>query len=243
MKKLFTAIRHSDIEEVKRILDKKPEEVNCVAGPTPKKDHGQSPLQVALKNGQIEIADYLIDHGADINYCEAEDEDNGLRMPVIFDAITAIIDSLCYKKFDISDKALIILKKLINNGANVNSFTSNGLGTFNWAVLKAGNIILYPNLYMESQVEVRNKLARILDLLIENGVDIIAWADRGYYAKPSASPTSRVMLLNPVNMQSGLNLEKMEPMRDFMQEYFRSKDIILINDAQSIKYKDFEKIQ
>lgn len=227
MKKLFTAIRQSDIQEVKRIIEKKPEVVNSVAGPVPKKDHGQSPLQVSLKTGQIEIADYLIDHGADINYCEAEDDDHGLRMPVIFDVITATIDSLCYKNFEISDRALHLLEKMINNGANVNSFTSHGLGTINWAILRAENIILYPDLYIESQKEVRKKLAGILDLLIENDVDIIAWANRGYYPEPCPGPASKVVLLNPVNPQSGLNLEKIKPMRDFMQEYFKSKKIIL----------------
>ncbi len=65
MKKIFTAIRQGKFDEVKSILEKKPELVNCVSGALPKKDHGQSPLQVALKTGKYEIADYLIEHGAD----------------------------------------------------------------------------------------------------------------------------------------------------------------------------------
>ena len=52
MKKLFTAIRQGKIEEVKSIIERKPELVNCVSGPLPKKDHGQSPLQVAFKTGK-----------------------------------------------------------------------------------------------------------------------------------------------------------------------------------------------
>ena len=59
MKKLFTAIRQGKIEEVKSIIERKPELVNCVSGPLPKKDHGQSPLQVAFKTGKYEIADYV----------------------------------------------------------------------------------------------------------------------------------------------------------------------------------------
>lgn len=59
MKKLFTVIRQGKLEEVKRIIEKKPELVNCVSGALPKKDHGQSPLQVALKTGNYEIADYV----------------------------------------------------------------------------------------------------------------------------------------------------------------------------------------
>ena len=48
MKKLFKAIRNGDFNEVKEIITKKPELVNCVAKQPPKKDDGQSPLQVAL---------------------------------------------------------------------------------------------------------------------------------------------------------------------------------------------------
>ena len=44
MKKLFTAIRSSDFEMVRLIIEKKPELVNCVAKQPPKKDDGQSPL-------------------------------------------------------------------------------------------------------------------------------------------------------------------------------------------------------
>ena len=46
MKKLFTAIRASDLEMVRQIIEKKPELVNCVAKKPPKKDDGQSPSQL-----------------------------------------------------------------------------------------------------------------------------------------------------------------------------------------------------
>ena len=39
-------------------------------GKTPKKDIGQSPLQVAIKCRHFEIIDLLIAHGADINFME-----------------------------------------------------------------------------------------------------------------------------------------------------------------------------
>ena len=105
MKKLFTVIRQGKLDEVKRIIERKPELVNCVSGPLPKKDHGQSPLQVALKTGKYEIADYLIEHGADINFMEAEDDDPGLRAPVLFDAINATITTLSYRRFEESEIA------------------------------------------------------------------------------------------------------------------------------------------
>lgn len=48
MKKLFLAIRHGDIDEVKAILEKKPEVIDEPASPPPKKDKGLSPLQDAI---------------------------------------------------------------------------------------------------------------------------------------------------------------------------------------------------
>ena len=71
MKKLFTAIRQKDFEAVKALLDKKPELIACTAKQPPKKDDGQSPLQVALKTGSFDVADYLLDLGADVNFIEA----------------------------------------------------------------------------------------------------------------------------------------------------------------------------
>lgn len=72
MKKLFKAVRQEKVDEVKQILEKKPELMNCISVPPPKKDTGQSPLQVAIKIGAFEIAYYLIDVGADINFMEEE---------------------------------------------------------------------------------------------------------------------------------------------------------------------------
>lgn len=70
MKVLFKAIRSGNLEEVRRLIEKKPELVNCTAKQPPKKDDGQSPLQVAIKTHNFEIANYLIDQGADINFME-----------------------------------------------------------------------------------------------------------------------------------------------------------------------------
>ena len=39
MKKLFKAIRQENLEEVKSIIEKKPELVNCIAAAPPQKDN------------------------------------------------------------------------------------------------------------------------------------------------------------------------------------------------------------
>lgn len=66
MKKLFQAIRKKENDAVRELLTKKPEPVSCTAKQPPKKDNGQSPLQVSLKTGDFEAANLLLDLGADV---------------------------------------------------------------------------------------------------------------------------------------------------------------------------------
>ncbi len=230
MKKLFTVIRQGKLDEVKAIIEKKPELVNCVSGPLPKKDHGQSPLQVAFKTGNYEIAGYLISHGADINFMEAEDDDPGLRAPVLFDAINATIISLCYarsdeSKFDESDIAFEYVKLLVEKGADVNKLASNGYDAINWSVSRAELLFERAGIYANAQDAVRKQLTKILDLLIENGADYIAWAHRGHYAEPYPGPSNKSMYLDDFVPRDETDTDKNKELRVFMQAYFKSRDL------------------
>ena len=70
-KKIFKDIRHNDIDAVRNTIKKRPAVVNEVFdGQKPKKDVGQSPLQVAIKCGRFEIIDLLIENGADVDFME-----------------------------------------------------------------------------------------------------------------------------------------------------------------------------
>lgn len=225
MKKLFTVIRQGKLDEVKSIIEKKPELVNCISGALPKKDHGQSPLQVALKTGNYEIADYLIEHGADINFMEAEDDDPGLRAPVLFDAINSTIISLCYKRFDESEIAFGYVKRLVERGADVNKLASNGFDAINWSVSRAELLFKSASVYPQSQQAVRKQLTRILDLLIENGADYTAWANRGHYAEPYPGPSNKSMYIDDFVPVDETDIDKNKELRAFMQEYFRSRNL------------------
>ena len=225
MKKIFTAIRQVKFDEVKSILEKKPELVNCVSGALPKKDHGQSPLQVALKTGKYEIADYLIEHGADINFMEAEDDHPGLRAPVLFDAINSTIVSLCYKRFDESETAFGYVEKLVERGADVNKLASNGFDAINWSVSSAQLLFERASVYPESQEAVRKQLTRILDLLIEHGADYVAWANRGHYAEPYPGPSNKSMYIDDFVPGDETDIDRNKELRKFMQEYFRSRNL------------------
>lgn len=227
MKKLFTVIRQGKLDEVKMILEKKPELVNCVSGALPKKDHGQSPLQVALKTGKYEIADYLISHGADVNFMEAEDDDPGLRAPVLFDAINATITSLCYRRVDESDIAFDYVKLLIEKGADVNKSASNGFDSINWSICNAELLFERPTIYPNVQEKVREQLTRILDILIENGADYVAWANRGHYPEPYPGPSNKSMYIDDFVPGDETDIDRNRDLRLFMQNYFKSRNLKL----------------
>jgi len=91
MKKLFTAVRRGDLETLRCALERKPELVHCISGAAPQKDAGQSLLQVALKTGNLHIAEYLLLKGADVNFMESAECGNPYRAPVVHDAINAAI--------------------------------------------------------------------------------------------------------------------------------------------------------
>lgn len=195
MKKLFKAIRQENIDEVKAIIEKNPELVNCVATPPPKKDNGQSPLQVAIKISAIEIIDYLIENNADVNFMEAEDDDSGLRCPVLHDAIRMAIMSLCYKKFDEADQGLRIVEELLKRGADPNKRASNGYDALNMAISDA-EYILEKDIYSASWEKAEQQLMKLFDLLIEAGADFEGWANRGHFPEPDPMESNKVRYLD-----------------------------------------------
>ena len=182
MKKLFTAIRKSDIDLVKKILEGSPEMISCVSVGAPKKDEGQSPLQVALKASSAEIVNYLLDVGADVNFMEAEGH---WRTPVIHDAINRAV--MCsrwnvnrcgslevFSTKNDADEAFEILKKIISLGADVNAKDSVGNTPLNRACLQARQILPRTNSDDVRVLtdELKADISRIFKLLIQNGADM-----------------------------------------------------------------------
>ena len=191
MKKLFTAIRKSDLEEVKRIIDKDISLVNCVAKQPPKKDDGQSPLQVSIKSGNFEIAKYLIEKGADINFMEDESSANEWRIPVVQDAINAAV--MCsrwnindspmgfveFSNKEKADSAFEILSILLDKGADVNKLDSYGNSSLWRFCIQADQVL--PSFNYAEQIDLNDRvfteelhtdLKRILMALKEAGADI-----------------------------------------------------------------------
>ncbi|MBR2741081.1 MAG: ankyrin repeat domain-containing protein [Oscillospiraceae bacterium] len=236
MQKLFVLLRQGNIEEVKRIIEMKPQLLNSISGPNPKKDRGQSLLQVALKSGHFDIAEYLIDKGIDVDFMEEEDDDPGIRVPVLFDAIMASIDSLCINQFasqDVikerfrgSDMALKLLSRIISSGADVNKRSSNGMSAMNWALHHAEQIMRNPEAYPFSQEKVREQLTRILDLLIDHGTDLKAWRNEGTYPEPSPGTSAQLLYFAEEDPHSGINYDAVREMRNYIRSYFRNRRLL-----------------
>ncbi len=70
MKALFRDIRAGDVSAVTVRLGDDPNLVHATAKAPPKKDDGQSTLQIAIKSGQFEVAHLLVTRGADVNFVE-----------------------------------------------------------------------------------------------------------------------------------------------------------------------------
>lgn len=202
MKKLFTAIRKGDLETVRTVLEKKPELLYCVATPPPKKDAGQSLLQVALKCGQIEIAECLIEKGADVHFIEADDCGNEWRMPVIQDAINAAImnsrwninnELMGFEVFSTeqkADRAYAVLENMLEKGADLNGTDSFGNSGIWRACIQAQQILpsmdrttgrLGKNRIYTKELEA--DLSRIFRLLIRYGADLT-------YVRPEIEQTA-----------------------------------------------------
>ncbi len=197
MKKLFIAIRHSDFETVKTLLEKKPELIHCTAKQPPKKDDGQSLLQVALKASSSEIVEYLLDLNADVNFMESADCCNNWRSPVIHDAIRRAFGESRYNVYsemmyggihvfnskERADSAYNILERIVKMGADPNAVDSYGNPCV-WIAYGEAKQRL-PTYYRNEQrlsndrvitPEVTEDFRRIFKLLCDSGMDINAFS-------------------------------------------------------------------
>lgn len=105
---LFSAIRNGDLEKVKKIILVYPEFVNS------RDDRESTPLLLATYYGQEDIADLLLEQGAEFDAADASG--NTALMGVCFKGYTKIAN------------------KLIENGANINHRNSTGSTCLIYAV-------------------------------------------------------------------------------------------------------------
>ncbi|MFS0725611.1 ankyrin repeat domain-containing protein [Paenibacillus sp. 1P07SE] len=174
MKALFLAIRASDLDKVVSLVSRNRQLVHCIAQQPPKKDDGQSPLQVALKTGHFDIADYLIDMGADVQFIE-QSSVNEWRAPAIHDAIRAAVFSSRFPGYggilqnseEQFQRALATLRKMIAHGARMDQVDSYGNTCLMRAAMDAVQLDLAPH-----HEELLADLSQVFEVLLEAGADV-----------------------------------------------------------------------
>ena len=172
IKVFFKAIADSDFNKVSELLNSNKEYLTVCNVSPPKKDDGQSGLQVAFKTGDFDIAKLLIDQGADINFIETS-EINEWTAPVLHDSIRATIFNSYTVQKDTGkfDKAFSLLQLMLDKGANPNSTDSYGNNCLHRAIMDSRQMIDNPSADLTNGVLLK-QLRRIFAELITAGADI-----------------------------------------------------------------------
>jgi ankyrin repeat protein len=181
VKALFQEIRAGDVGAVRLRLDRDQSLVRAVATAPPKKDDGQSPLQVAIKSGQFAVAHALLDYGADVNFIDAAPS-NPWQMPVLHDSIRAAVFNSRFTRnrarpgqptslevmnsLEAFTVAASVLTRLVELGADVNAVDSYGNPGLARAALDARQVIELP-----MSAELEHDLTIIFAVLLDAGGD------------------------------------------------------------------------
>ncbi len=171
IKAFIKAIRKHENAIARKMLADIPELVTAKAKSPPKKDDGQSPLQIAFKVGNFEVAEVLLNQGADPDYIE-ESEINEWTAPVLHDAIRATIFN-CRTLEDNPDEfesGLNLIRTMLMNGANPNKEDSYGNNCGMRTILDARQMIMHPDVDNSENGTVP-QLRRVFTVLHEHGAD------------------------------------------------------------------------
>lgn len=185
MKKLFTVIRQGKLDEVIRILDNNPDLISCLAVVPPKKDHGQSPLMVAIKSDNPAVAHLLLDRGADVNFQDEPSQPHNESCPIWYLAVGQCFmragDHVSQAMKDRSKEFFLLLRRLLDMGMDPNQKATSDFGSRNaWqhALDQYDNFARssYTSYNTEGDKshnrQLREMLKAVLDELLAHGVDI-----------------------------------------------------------------------
>ncbi|WP_154795313.1 ankyrin repeat domain-containing protein [Occultella kanbiaonis] len=191
MQIVFKDIIAGDIDSVRRRLAKDAGVVTVVATAPPKKYAGQSPLQVAYRHGEFEIAALLLAQGADPNFIEHGDREPW-AMPVLHHAIKAAVMRSRWLRptwreeapwqlrntTERADAAYAALQLLLESGADVQALDSYRNSSLGRAVLDARQILPQYRHNDPEWVdpkplnpELVDDLTRVFDSLVAQGAD------------------------------------------------------------------------
>lgn len=127
-------------------------------------------MQVAFKTSNFNIAEFLINQGADVNFKE-KSKINEWTAPVLHDCIKAtIFNCQTSNKTETSsfNKAFELLQLMLSKNADPNSVDSYGNNCLHRAYLDARQVI--QNEYYD-QNEALNQLRNVFKQLIEGGAN------------------------------------------------------------------------
>lgn len=185
MKKLFTLIRQGKRDEVAAILAKRPELISCTAIAPPKKDNGQSPLMVAIKSDNLEVAHLLLDYGADVNFRDPPSQPHNESVPIWYLAVGQCFmragDFVSDKSKERSRGYYELLQRLLDMGMDPNKKATSEFFSLNaWQyALNQYNYFAhgsYSSYYEDGDKahnrQLREMLKAVLDLLLAHGVNI-----------------------------------------------------------------------
>ena len=171
IKIFFKAIADSDFKKVSELLNSDKEYLTICNVAPPKKDDGQSGLQVAFKTGNFDIASLLIEQGADTNFIETS-EINEWTAPVLHDSIRATIFNSYIVQKDTSkfEKAFSLLQLMLDKNANPNSTDSYGNNCLHRAIMDSRQMIDNPSADLTNGILLQ-QLRKIFKALITAGAD------------------------------------------------------------------------
>lgn len=171
IKAFFQAIRNADLQKVKELIGANKEYLTVCNFAPPKMDDGQSGLQVAFRTGNLEIADFLIAQGADVNFIESSSI-NQWRAPALHDCLRATVFNCIKLQKDQArfEKGLSLLKLMLDSKANPNAIDSYGNNCLNRAFMDVAQMVRDPE-DLNNEVLLK-QLRSVFKVLIEAGADI-----------------------------------------------------------------------
>lgn len=172
IKAFFKAIRANDIQTVTSLIRNDKNYVYACNFAPPKKDDGQSGLQVSFKTGNFEIALLLIENGADVNFIETS-EVNEWNAPVLHDCIRAVVFNTytMQKNTAAFDRAFSLLQLMLHQQADPNAVDSYGNNCLHRAFLDSRQMIDHPAVDFTDEILI-TQLRSVFKALTDAGANI-----------------------------------------------------------------------